>query len=1144
MRRLSRLAGDLQAHYDVIVAGSGYGGGVAASRLARCGLKVCVLERGKEFLTGEFPDRLTEAHREFQITRGGAHFGARHGLYDLHLGSDIHVFVGCGLGGTSLINANVSLPPDPRVFNDPVWPKELINDPDLREGMARAKRMLRPAPYPQERQLHKLAALEKAGIALGRPATRPPINVTFQDETNPAGVLQPACTACGDCVSGCNVGAKNTVQLTYLPDAVNHGAAIFTQTEVRYVRKDGERWRVFFDLIGHKREKFAAPEQSITANIVVLAGGALGSTGILLRSREQGLQLSARLGHRFTGNGDVIAFGYNNEAVINGVGVGHPPQAVTEPVGPCIVGTIDLRDSPVLGHGIIIEEGTLPSSLASLLPAIFAGGAAVFGRDTDFGLADEIGEAGRTLQSLLRGAYKGAMHRTQTFLVMAHDDAAGHIRLENGHLAVDWPGAARQPIFAAIDAKLKAATAATGGTYVKNPLQHTLLGRNLITVHPLGGCIIGRDRASGAVNHKGQVFDSDPAAGDEAVHQGLYVCDGSVIPRPLGVNPLLTITGLAERAMLHLARDYGREFGDQPKPDAPKLYAGAELDGGQPAGVEFTERMAGYISSSAVSDYESAARGGKAENNAFSFTATILISDTDAFIKDKNHTGVITGNAICPAFSPEPLDIADGVFNLMRVDEAEVDTRRFDYRMTLIARDGAKYYFEGHKVVRSGDGPDIWRDTSTLFVDISTERRAGQRLLAARGVLTIDPADFLTQMRTIKGSGGKDQADRLAAVARFGLFFAGALYDVYGGVFAPGQRFDPRLARKKRELRAGAPELHSFTTKDGKTLRLTRYNGGGKGPVIFSHGLGVSSLIFTLDTIDTSPVEFLYAAGYDCWLLDYRASVDIPYCREQWTADDVAAYDYPAAVEKVREITGRPSVQMLVHCFGATTFFMAMLSGLEGVRSAVVSQIAMDVIVPWRPQRLLAHLRLPSLISALGIGVVNARASVSDSLGEKILDRFLWLVLLATGRRPARSATSNRITALYGPLYEYAQLNQPSMEFGLPLMFGEANVTAFKQLALIARTKHIVGYNGSERYMPNIARLALPMCFIHGAKNACFRPKSTQLTYDRLVKAHGPALYERHVIPGYGHIDCIFGKNAARDVYPHMLRHLEKTALG
>ena len=229
MARLASPLENIKDHYTVVVIGSGYGGAIAASRLARAGQQVCLLERGKEFQPGEYPKSAGEALAEMQTDAPQAHLGPRTGLYDFRFNEDINVVLGCGLGGTSLINANVCLPPDPRVFADPCWPQELRDDlPSLMaEGLRRAEAMLQPTPYPQNfPALHKLRALEKSAHYLQEKFYRPPIKVTFKDGVNHVGVPQQACTACGDCVSGCNYAAKNTLIMNYLPDAKNHGAEI------------------------------------------------------------------------------------------------------------------------------------------------------------------------------------------------------------------------------------------------------------------------------------------------------------------------------------------------------------------------------------------------------------------------------------------------------------------------------------------------------------------------------------------------------------------------------------------------------------------------------------------------------------------------------------------------------------------------------------------------------------------------------------------------------------------------------------------------------------------------------------------------------------------------------------------------------
>lgn len=768
----------MQDEYDVVVIGSGYGGGVSASRLSRAGYSVCLLERGREFQAGDFPDTMPEMLREAQTQSELGHVGSKTGLFDVRLFEETSIVCGCGLGGTSLINANVAVRLDPRVWQDQdAWPQDLLDDLDLLETCyQQAEAMLKPATLPDEfdhllkYQAHKNSYehLKENPEFAHAEFYKTPINVNFENKINHVGVEQQACNHCGDCVSGCNHTAKNTTAMNYIPDAVNHGAEVFCEAAVHYIEKADDHWLVHFNTPHWGREAFDVPTQFIRTKKVIVAAGTLGSNEIMLRSKAKGLPLSDQLGQGYSGNGDVLAFGYNMEQEINGIGSGEKDPEKTGLVGPCITSVIDCRKADDVDEGFVLEEGSIPGGLAPILPGAYASAAGLLGRDTDFGIRDKLKEQYQKTLSFLNGPYKGAVDRTQTYLVMTHDNAAGKLKLKDDRVELSWPDVAEHPNLKRVARAMTEATEALGGTFVKNPITNKLMKNNQISVHPLGGCCMGENADTGVINHKGQVFNNN---GNE-VHQGLYISDGSVLPRSVGINPLLTISAITERMCHYIVEEEKNQsiplnFDHQETP-----LAASET----PLGIRFTEKMAGYFLKG-KQDYQVSHDQGKAlgDEGEFEFVLTIISRDVDAMLSHADHKASLFGTVNAPALSSQPLAATNGTFQLFVADAEDEDTLYMRYQMDLLAEEGKRYQFEGHKVIHDDPGFDIWEDTTTLFITITDD----DNTLVGKGILKIDPRDFMKQMTTVKAINGRNFLERMKTVAKFSQFFTKKLYGIY-----------------------------------------------------------------------------------------------------------------------------------------------------------------------------------------------------------------------------------------------------------------------------------------------------------------------------------------------------------------------------
>lgn len=530
----TKSTSELAPDYDAVVVGSGYGGGVAACRLARMGLDVAVLEQGRNWRPGDFP---TTANEQRKLTRTSGRLpkmGNPTGLYHLTAGKGLTVLAATGLGGGSLINAGVVLRPDLKRLRNEGWPDAVTSDGLFEEGMARGEKMLGAAPVPDPERFAKFAGMSKAAAASGTQLQRPPMTIAHRSGVNAAGVMQNACDYCGDCWSGCNANAKRTVGITYIADAVNHGAEVFCESRVESIAKTSDGWEIVVrDLSGAKQDR------KITARTLVLAAGTLGTNEILLRAQRRGLAISNMLGKRFSANGDDLVLATELDQPVNAVATGYPSRAPrgAPQVGPHSMSFLDLGDER---GPLCLHEGTMLSVMAALAPF-----KAILGFDFR-----------RAVRLLSGGVYGDEQARTQIYYLVGYDNADGQLRLHKDNVVVDWPEYSKDPARVAAEKKVKSIIESMGGVFQSNPFAMTAFGGNRIIAHPLGGCAMAETIDQGVVAPDGRVFD--PAKGPTGVHEGLYVCDGAAIPSAVGVSPLLTITALAERAMTLAQRRLGR----------------------------------------------------------------------------------------------------------------------------------------------------------------------------------------------------------------------------------------------------------------------------------------------------------------------------------------------------------------------------------------------------------------------------------------------------------------------------------------------------------------------------------------------------------------------------------------------------------
>ncbi len=627
----SRPVGVDETDVDLVIVGSGYGAAVAARELAGCRvgqvpndrpLSICILERGSEYLRGAFPSRLADlpGHVRFSTPHQNTPRGVRTGLFDVRVGGDVMAIVASGVGGGSLINAGVMLEPSSEVMQLAPWPDAVRKDTTLQQHFDTVRDWLGAGPKEEPNTVKRTSFAElgktQALMRLDRKtATEVPITVALHDNRESvAGVPLKKCVACGDCATGCNHGAKISLDVGLLAQAcATEGVNLYTgATVLRLEKLRGDAgWVV---VIQHTDDQLRARQGTpfrLRSKRVILAAGTLGSTEILLRSQGSELMFSSLLGQRFSTNGDLIASVQAQREHVNAVADEDSPPARRQ-VGPTITAMLDLRRAT---DGFVVQDLGVPGPLQQAFAELFATG------DVLHGLTRPDREVHRACDPDPCAVAATTYTHSLPVAMIGHDGSDGRLHLVgdaggdaegDGALRIDWPQLKDDPRWPQQHARLETIVAANpaGGHVLPNPLWQLLpdsLQRSLdvpkgtlVTVHPLGGCPMGEDARSGVVSDIGCVFDaSDVNLMRRKLHAGLVVLDGSIIPTSLGVNPALTIAVLARRAAITL-RDAVHWSLGEPQPHSGKLGTRPALrvvpdpPPVQPTRIELVERMSGH----------------------------------------------------------------------------------------------------------------------------------------------------------------------------------------------------------------------------------------------------------------------------------------------------------------------------------------------------------------------------------------------------------------------------------------------------------------------------------------------------------------------------------------------------------------------
>ena len=576
--------------------------------------------------------------------------------------------------------------------------------------------------------------------------------------------------------------------------------------------------------------------------------------------------------------------------------------------------------------------------------------------------------------------------------------------------------------------------------------------------------------------------------------------------------------------------------------------------------LEFTEIMTGHIHiGSNVEDFELAERVARGNCEEARFFLSVHAYDADTFLTSDQHDAMLTGTFTSGALPNSPYMVTGGNFQLFNNDPDTPDTKNLTYDFNMVGTDGSRLHFKGKKIINDLATFSIsgtWKATTTLMVTLTDPDSPEDGNVVGRGILYIDPYDFLRELKTFYSS--------MSSTKQFLAYFVKELAHVF---FAPLDYLDWPQCRIESWSQKNKPlRVFDVTAIDGEKTILKMWEPlEGKKErdmdLFFIPGAAVDETIFALDTLpeeSKNAITYFRELGYRCFCLVHRVG-KTPIAQKGYTTYE-ARLDVAAAIEKIEALRHSAGVAgqkpygplrtqktyIIAHCAGSIALSMGLLDGT--VNTSSIAGITASQVFMHPTFATVNHIKASLPIPLPNVYSLMARSkwfdcvsTPTDTFVQLGLNQLLRLYPPPSKSDICKSVVCHRSSLVFGMLWKHENLS-PETHRELERFVGGTSMRSLKHLMSMGTKGKVLTSQGDDNLVTdeNLERLrGIPIYLFSGTDNSVYDPVTTMTSYSYLRDRFGVDNYSRDVIPDYGHLDCWMGKEAYKDVFPKVRDHIE-----